>query len=45
MKGDILWQSIIREDMVAHLDPQEISLLINELDDAVAAIAESYEVE
>lgn len=41
----IVWQSTITEDMVAHLDPQEISMLINELDDTVAAIAENYEVE
>ena len=41
----IVWQSTITEEMVAHLDPQEISMLINELDDTVAAIAENYEVE
>ena len=45
MKGDIIWESRIKEDMVAHLNQHEISLLVNELDDAVAAIAESYEVE
>jgi hypothetical protein len=45
MKGDILWQSIIREDMVAHLDPQEISMLIETLDEAVAEIGENYGLE
>jgi hypothetical protein len=41
----IVWQSTITEDMVSHLNGQEISMLINELDDTVAAIAENYEVE
>ena len=45
MKGDILWQSIIREDMVSHLDPQEISMLIDTLDEAVAEIGENYGLE
>jgi hypothetical protein len=41
----IVWQSIITEDMVKHLNEQEISLLVEELNDTVAAIAENYEVE
>jgi hypothetical protein len=45
MKGNIIWESRITEEMVSHLDQHEISLLINELDDSVAAIAENYEVE
>jgi hypothetical protein len=45
MKSNILWESRITEEMVSHLNGQEISLLINELNDTVAAIAESYEVE
>jgi hypothetical protein len=45
MKGNILWESRITEEMVSHLNGQEISLLINELNDTVAAIAENYEVE
>jgi hypothetical protein len=45
MNDNILWESRITEDMVSHLNGQEISLLINELNDTVAAIAESYEVE
>lgn len=45
MKGNILWESRITEEMVSHLNGQEISMLINELDDVVAAIAETYEVE
>jgi formamidopyrimidine-DNA glycosylase len=44
MKNEILWQSKITADMVAHLNEQEISLLINELDDVVATVAENYEV-
>jgi hypothetical protein len=45
MNDNILWESRITEDMVSHLNGQEISLLINELNDTVATIAESYEVE
>jgi hypothetical protein len=41
----ILWQSTITEDMVAHLDPQEISMLVETLDDAVAEIGENYGLE
>jgi hypothetical protein len=44
-EGYIVWESKITEDMVSHLNEQEISLLINALDDAVADIADSYEVE
>lgn len=42
--SDIVWQSTITEEMVEHLNPQELSLLINELDDVVAQVAENYEV-
>jgi hypothetical protein len=45
MKGDIIWQSIIREDMVAHLNEQEISMLIETLDETVAEIGENYGLE
>lgn len=45
MKGNIIWESRITEEMVSHLDQHEISLLINELDDSVAAIAENFDVE
>jgi hypothetical protein len=31
--------------MVAHLDPQEISMLIEALDEAVAEIGENYGLE
>ena len=41
----ILWQSTITEKMVSHLNEQEISLLIEELNDVVAVIAENYEIE
>lgn len=45
MKGNIIWESRLTEEMVSHLNEHEISLLVNELDDTVASIAESYEVE
>jgi hypothetical protein len=45
MKGNIIWESRLTEEMVSHLNDNEISLLVNELDETVAAIAESYEVE
>ena len=41
----ILWQSTITEDMVSHLNEQEISLLVEELIDVVAVVAENYEVQ
>jgi Na+-translocating ferredoxin:NAD+ oxidoreductase RNF subunit RnfB len=41
----IAWQSTVTEQMIAHLDENEISLLINALNDAVAEICESYEIE
>lgn len=44
MDDKIIWQSSITESMVAHLNPQELSLLINELDDSVAEIGENYEL-
>jgi hypothetical protein len=40
----ILWQSTITVDMVSHLNEQEISLLVEELNDVVAVIAENYEI-
>jgi hypothetical protein len=45
MKGDILWESRITEDMVAHLDPQEVSMLIETLNESVAEIGENYGLE
>jgi hypothetical protein len=40
----IAWQSTVLEEMVEHLDDNEISLLVNALNDAVAEICESYEI-
>jgi hypothetical protein len=40
----IAWQSTVTEQMIAHLDDNEISLLVNALNDAVAEICESYEI-
>lgn len=43
---NIIWQSTLTESMVANsdLNDNEISLLVNALDDAVAEICESYGV-
>jgi hypothetical protein len=40
----IAWQSTVLEEMVEHLDDNEISLLVNALNDAVAEICESYDI-
>lgn len=40
----IVWQSTVLEEMVEHLDENEISLLVNALNDAVAEICESYDI-
>jgi hypothetical protein len=45
MKGNIIWEARITEEMVSHLNEHEVSLLINELDDTVAAVAEAYEID
>ena len=45
MEPTIIWQSAITEEMVAHLNAQELSLLINTLDDAVASIGEDYDLD
>lgn len=44
MKGKYVWQSQVTEEMVANLNEHEISLLVDELNDSVAQICESYEV-
>lgn len=44
-EGYILWESRITEDMVAHLDPQEISMLVETLNEAVAEIGDNYGLE
>lgn len=44
MEPTIIWQSTITEKMVSHLNGQELSLLIETLDDAVASIGEDYEL-
>ena len=40
----VKWQSKLTSKMIKHLTDNEASLLINELNDAVQAIFESYEV-
>ena len=46
-ENKIAWQSTITEEMIADagLDDNEVSLLINSLNDAVAEISESYGIE
>lgn len=39
-----VWESTVLEEMVEHLDDNEISLLVNALNDAVAEICESYDI-
>ena len=38
MSNDVAWQSTITEEMIAHLREQEISLLINSLNESVEEI-------
>lgn len=42
---NIIWTSALTTEMTADLNENELSLLINALDDAVAEICESYGVE
>lgn len=42
--SDTVWQSTVTEDMLEHLNPQEIGMLIEELNDAVANICENYDI-
>ena len=46
-ENKIAWQSTITEEMIANagLDDNEVSLLINSLNDAIAEISESYGIE
>jgi hypothetical protein len=44
MSNNIVWQSTLTEELIEHLSENEVSLLINALDDAVAEICESYDV-
>lgn len=41
---DVVWSSTLTAEMTSNLNENELSLLINALDDAVADICESYEV-
>jgi hypothetical protein len=40
----IVWQATVTEEMVAHLNSQELSLLVNELNDVVAEVCENYDI-
>jgi hypothetical protein len=44
MSNGVAWQSTITEKMISHLSEQEISLMINSLNDAVEEICNDYEV-
>lgn len=41
---EVAWASMVDNEMVAHLEPDTLQELIDELDDAVARICEAYEV-
>lgn len=41
---NIIWESKLTAEMVSHLSEEEVQLLIDELNDAVAEICEQYEV-
>ena len=42
--GNTIWQSSLTEEMVVDLSSQEISLLVEALDQAVMEVCQSYEV-
>jgi hypothetical protein len=44
MSNNVAWQSTLTEEMVSHLNEQEISLMLNSLNDAVEQICNDYEV-
>lgn len=41
---NIIWESKLTAEMVSHLGEDEVQLLIDELNEAVAEICEYYEV-
>jgi hypothetical protein len=40
-----IWQSSITSEMVKDLDPNEIEILIADLDDAVMLVCQDYNIE
>lgn len=40
----VAWQSTITDEMIAHLNDNEVSLLFNSLNDAVEQICNDYEI-
>jgi hypothetical protein len=40
-----VWQFIITDDMIEHLDPNELSLFINSLEDSIQDICINYKVD
>lgn len=42
--NNIVWASMVDKEMVAHLNPETLQELIDELDDAVARVCEAYEI-
>lgn len=45
VKQDIVWQSTLTKEMVAHLNDRQIATLIEELDDTCAGLCMDYEVQ
>ena len=44
MSNNVAWQSTVTKEMISHLNEQEISLMLNSLNDAVEQICNDYEV-
>lgn len=40
----IVWQSTLTEEMITHLSENDISLLVNSLNEAVEEVCDIYEV-
>lgn len=40
----IVWQSTLTEEMITHLSENEISLLVNSLNEAVEEVCDIYEI-
>lgn len=40
----IVWQSTLTEEMITHLSENDISLLVNSLNEAVEEVCDIYEI-
>jgi hypothetical protein len=45
VKQDVVWQSTLTTEMVAHLNDKQIATLVEELDDVCARLCMDYEVQ